>query len=107
MTYPPATMTTEAHPKIHGAWDILPSRRATSWRCPDPIRRHLFDDSGRLQVVNDQIRVDLVLRTYTPVLIDAGPPESDVSIPLRGGRTLRFGFLPRSPETARGFTHRR
>jgi len=23
MTHPPATMTTEAHPKIHGAWDIL------------------------------------------------------------------------------------
>jgi len=25
MTHPPATMTTEAHPKIHGAWDILTS----------------------------------------------------------------------------------
>jgi len=23
MTHPPATMTTEAHPKIHGTWDIL------------------------------------------------------------------------------------
>jgi len=23
MTHPPATMTTKAHPKIHGDWDIL------------------------------------------------------------------------------------
>jgi len=23
MTHPPATITTEAHPKIHGTWDIL------------------------------------------------------------------------------------
>jgi len=35
MTHPPATMTTEVHPKIHGAWDILTKRAAfgfTSFR---------------------------------------------------------------------------
>jgi hypothetical protein len=41
------------------------------------------------------LRVDLALRTYTLVLIDAGFPELEVPVPWWGGRTLRFGFPPR------------
>jgi hypothetical protein len=40
-------------------------------------------------VVEDYVRVDLALRTYTPVLIDAKFPENDISIPWWGGRSLR------------------
>ena len=43
----------------------------------------------------DHVRVDLALRTYTPVLIDAGFPEMEVTVPWWGGRKLRFGFPPR------------
>jgi len=36
-------------------------------------------------VVNDDhVRVDLALRTYSPMLIDAGFPEFDVPIPWWG-----------------------
>ncbi len=35
------------------------------------------------------------VRTYTPVLIDAGFPELDIPIPWWPGKTLRFGFPPR------------
>ena len=44
---------------------------------------------------DDHVRVDLALRTYTPVLIDAGFPELDIPIPWWAGRKLRFGFPPR------------
>jgi hypothetical protein len=46
-------------------------------------------------VADDHVRIDLALRTYTPVLIDAGYPELDLPIPWWGGRHLRFGFPPR------------
>ena len=62
---------------------------------PDRIWRHFLDDSGTVEVFDDHVRVDLALRTYTPVLIDAGFPELDVPVPWWGGRTLRFGFPPR------------
>jgi len=39
--------------------------------------------------------VDLALRTYSPVLIDAGFRELDIAIPWWGGKKLRFGFAPR------------
>lgn len=48
-----------------------------------------------MTVAEDHVRVDLALRTYTPVLIDAGFPELDIPIPWWGGRSLRFGFPPR------------
>ena len=57
---------------------------ATSSTTPAPI-----------VVADDHVRVDLAVRTYTPVLIDAGYPELDLPVPWWGGRTLRFGFPPR------------
>ncbi len=62
---------------------------------PDRIWRHFLDNSGSVEVFDDHVRVDLALRTYTPVLIDAGFPELDMPIPWWGGRSLRFGFPPR------------
>jgi hypothetical protein len=62
---------------------------------PDRLWRHFLDDTGTVTVAEDHVRVDLALRTYTPVLIDAGFPELDVPVPWWGGRTLRFGFPPR------------
>lgn len=46
-------------------------------------------------MAEDHVRVDLALRTYTPVLIDTGLPELDIAVPWWGGRSLRFGFPPR------------
>ena len=62
---------------------------------PDRLWRHFLDNTGKLTVNHDHVRVDLNLRTYTPVLIDAGYPELDLPIPWWQGRTLRFGFPPR------------
>ncbi|MGH9224981.1 MAG: hypothetical protein ACRD2W_14670 [Acidimicrobiales bacterium] len=62
---------------------------------PDRLWRHFLDTTGKVVVNDDHVRVDLALRTYTPVLIDAGFPELDVAIPWWGGRKLRFGFPPR------------
>ncbi|MGI0156041.1 MAG: hypothetical protein ACREDE_07935, partial [Thermoplasmata archaeon] len=45
---------------------------------PDRIWRHFLDNTGTVNVFDDHVRVDLALRTYTPVLIDAGFPELDV-----------------------------
>jgi hypothetical protein len=62
---------------------------------PDRLWRHFLDDTGSVTIADDHVRVDLALRTYTPVLIDAGFPELDIPIPWWEGRTLRFGFPPR------------
>jgi transposase len=62
---------------------------------PDRLWRHFLDNTGNVVVHDDHVRVDLKLRTYTPVLIDAGFPELDIPIPWWGGRSLRFGFPPR------------
>jgi len=62
---------------------------------PDRLWRHFLDNTGKVTVAEDHIRVDLALRTYTPVLIDAGFPELDIPIPWWGGRSIRFGFPPR------------
>ncbi len=62
---------------------------------PDRLWRHFLDTTGKVVVNDDHVRVDLALRTYTPVLIDAGFPELDIPIPWWGGKTLRFGFPPR------------
>jgi len=45
---------------------------------PDRIWRHFLDNIGTVNVAEDHVRVDLALRTYTPVLIDAGFPELDI-----------------------------
>ena len=62
---------------------------------PDRIWRHFLDNTGTITVNDDHVRVDLALRTYTPVLIDAGFPELDIAVPWWQGRRLRFGFPPR------------
>ncbi len=62
---------------------------------PDRLWRHFLDTTGKVVVNDDHVRVDLALRTYTPVLIDAGFPELDIAIPWWGGKKLRFGFPPR------------
>ena len=62
---------------------------------PDRLWRHFLDNTGKIVVADDHVRVDLAARTYTPVLIDAGHPELDIPIPWWQGRTLRFGFPPR------------
>lgn len=62
---------------------------------PDRLWRHFLDDTGTVTVEEDHVRVDLALRTYTPVLIDAGFPELDLEVPWWEGRKLRFGFPPR------------
>ena len=62
---------------------------------PDRLWRHFLDNTGKITVAQDHVRVDLALRTYTPVLIDAGFPELNIPIPWWGGRSLRFGFPPR------------
>lgn len=62
---------------------------------PDRIWRHFLDNTGKVHVADDHVRVDLNLRTYTPVLIDAGYPELETPIPWWEGKTLRFGFPPR------------
>jgi hypothetical protein len=42
---------------------------------PDRLWRHFIDDTGTVNVADDHVKVDLALRTYTPVLIDAGFPD--------------------------------
>jgi len=54
-----------------------------------------FDDVLRFAPERCPAVPHLALRTYTPVLIDAGFPELDIPIPWWEGRTLRFGFPPR------------
>jgi hypothetical protein len=62
---------------------------------PDRLYRHFIDASGKLHVTNDGITVNLAIRTYHPVLIDAGYADRTVTVPWWGGRTLRFRFPPR------------
>ena len=62
---------------------------------PGPDWPDNLDDAGTVSVEDDHVRVDLKLRTYTPVLIDAGFPELDLEVPWWEGRKLRFGFPPR------------
>ncbi|SRR6266480_3725830 len=62
---------------------------------PDKIWRHFLDVTGTLDVTNDAITVNLNLRTYHPVLIDAGFADLDLPIPWLNNRHLRFGFPPR------------
>jgi len=62
---------------------------------PDRLWRHFVDNTAKIVVHDDHVRVDLAARTYTPVLIDAGYPEYDIPIPWWQGRNLRFGFPPR------------
>jgi len=68
--------------------------RATRWPPPNRIWCHFLDGTWTVTVAEDHVRVDLALRTYTPVLIDADFPELDIEVPWWGGRSLRFDFPP-------------
>jgi transposase len=62
---------------------------------PDRIWRHFLDSTGTLHLTDDTLTVDLRVRTYHPVLIDAGLAEQSTPIPWLDGRQLRFRFPPR------------
>jgi hypothetical protein len=62
---------------------------------PDRLWRHFLDTTGTIHVHDNHVNVALNIRTYTPVLIDAGYAELDAPIPWWQGRTLRFSFPPR------------
>ena len=62
---------------------------------PDRIWRHFLDSTGTLHIGDDALTLDLRVRTYHPVLIDAGLAERAVPIPWLDGRELRFRFPPR------------
>ena len=48
---------------------------------PERIWRHFLDTPGTVHVTDDAVTVDLNLRTYHPVLIDAGFADLDQPIP--------------------------
>jgi hypothetical protein len=62
---------------------------------PDRIWRHFLDATGTLHVTDETVTVDLNLRTYHPVLIDAGFADLDLPISWWNNRKLRFRFPPR------------
>jgi len=62
---------------------------------PERIWRHFLDTPGTLNITHEAITVDLNLRTYHPVLIDAGIADLDQPIPWLDNRRLRFRFPPR------------
>jgi hypothetical protein len=62
---------------------------------PDKLWRHFLDTGGTLHITSDQVTCALNLRSYHPVLIDAGFGDLDVPVPWWQGRTLRFRFPPR------------
>jgi hypothetical protein len=62
---------------------------------PDRLWRHFLDSTGTLHLTDDTLTVDLRVRTYRPVLIDAGLAEKTTPIPWLDGRQLRFRFPPR------------
>ena len=62
---------------------------------PELIWRHFLDATGTLDITDETITVELNLRTYHPVLIDAGYADIDLPIPWLNGKRLRFRFPPR------------
>ena len=50
---------------------------------------------GTMHITEGNVTCALNLRTYHPVLIDAGFADLEVPIPWWDGRTLRFRFPPR------------
>jgi hypothetical protein len=62
---------------------------------PDRIWRHFLDATGTLHIDDTGVTCALNLRSYHPVLIDAGFADLEVPIPWWDGRTLRFRFPPR------------
>jgi transposase len=62
---------------------------------PDKLWRHFLDATGTLHITDTTVTCALNLRSYHPVLIDAGFADLDVPVPWWQGRTLRFRFPPR------------
>jgi len=62
---------------------------------PDRIWRHFLNATGTLHIADDTITIDLRLRTYHPVLIDAGLANQTTPIPWLDARKLQFRFPPR------------
>jgi transposase len=62
---------------------------------PDRIWRHFLDATGTVHASHDALTVDLAVRTYHPVLIEAGFADQATPIPWLDGRKLRFRFPPR------------
>ena len=62
---------------------------------PDRIWRHFLDSTGILHLTDDQLILELRVRTYHPVLIDAGLADQPTPIPWLDGRQLKFRFPPR------------
>jgi hypothetical protein len=62
---------------------------------PDRLWRHFLDSTGTLHTSEDALTLELRVRTYHPVLIDAGLADQTTPIPWLDGRQLRFRFPPR------------
>jgi hypothetical protein len=62
---------------------------------PDRLWRHFLDATGTIHATDDALTVDINVRTYHPVLIDAGLADQTTPIPWLDGRHLRFRFPPR------------
>jgi hypothetical protein len=62
---------------------------------PDRIWRDFLDATGTLHIDGTSVTCALNLRSYHPVLIDAGFADLQVPIPWWDSRTLRFRFPPR------------
>jgi hypothetical protein len=75
----------------------LPARRLPRYdtATPDKIWRHFLDATGTLHITTTSVTCALNLRSYHPVLIDAGFGELEIPIPWWDSRTPRFTFPPR------------
>lgn len=62
---------------------------------PDRLWRHFLNATGTLEITADTITANLRVRTYHPVLIDAGFADQATAIPWLDGRKLRFRFPAR------------
>jgi hypothetical protein len=62
---------------------------------PDRLYRHFIHAPGRVTVSSDEVVVALGVKTYTPVLLEAGYRDRQVVIPWWNGRRLQFSFPPR------------
>lgn len=62
---------------------------------PDKIWRHFLDATGTLHITTHGVTCALNLRSYHPVLIDAGIDDLEIPIPWWDNRTLHFTFPPR------------
>jgi hypothetical protein len=62
---------------------------------PDRLWRHFLDSTGTLHVDQDTLTLEFRVRTYHPVLIDAGLADQPTTIPWLDDRQLKFRFPPR------------